>query len=94
MRRFCSRCGRRLEKDSLRYVVRIQVSAAYDPLKITKRDILKDHTEEIERLVRQCEGMTKSELMRDVYAKFKFDLCRPCQKVYVADPLPPAPRVE
>ena len=30
---------------------------------------------------------TEEELMRDVYVKFEFDLCRVCQKAYVTDPL-------
>jgi hypothetical protein len=28
--------------------------------------------------------------MRDVHVAFRFDLCRACQKVFVANPLPPA----
>jgi hypothetical protein len=30
--------------------------------------------------------------MQDVYVDFQFDLCRPCQRFYIKDPLPAAER--
>jgi hypothetical protein len=83
----CDRCGRRISKKAVRYIAKIQVYAAYDPLEITSKDLLRDHTEDIERLLKQCEQMTEEELMRDVYVDFEFNLCSPCQKIYVANPL-------
>ena len=41
----------------------------------------------MDALLQQCEQLTEEELMRDVYVKFEFDLCRVCQKAYVTDPL-------
>ncbi len=32
--------------------------------------------------------MTEEELMQDVYVDFQFDLCRPCQRAYIKNPLP------
>ena len=87
MNRLCDRCGRAIEKKALRYVAKIQVFAAYDPLEITFEDLTRDHSAEIDALLEQCEGMTEDELMRDVYVEFHFDLCRECQKAYVAEPL-------
>ena len=31
--------------------------------------------------------MTEEELMQDVYVDFQFDLCRPCQRAYIKNPL-------
>jgi hypothetical protein len=86
--RTCDRCGNAIEEGDLRYVAKIEVFAACDPLQITFEDLTRDHTGEIDALLRQCEGMTEEELMRDVHVAFRFDLCRACQKAYVADPLP------
>jgi hypothetical protein len=83
----CDRCGRPIEKRELRYVAKIQVFAAYDPLEITFEDLLRDHRRDIEQILEQCEQLTEEELMRDVYVQFQFDLCRTCQKTFAADPL-------
>ncbi len=87
--RLCDRCGRPIEEGELRYVAKIEVFAAYDPLRITFEDLMRDHTREFDALLQQCVGMTEEELMRDVHVAFRFDLCRACQKAYVANPLPP-----
>jgi len=83
----CDRCGRPLERGQLRYIARIEVLAAADPLEITLDDLLRDNRREMDALLEQCERLTEEELMRDVYVKFEFDLCRACQKAYVTDPL-------
>ena len=83
----CDRCGRPLEQGQLRYIARIEVLAAADPLEITLDDLLRDSRREMDALLDQCEQLTEEELMRDVYVKFEFDLCRACQKSYVTDPL-------
>jgi len=71
----------------LRYIARIEVLAAADPLEITLHDLLRDSRREMDALLEQCEQLTEEELMRDVYVKFEFDLCRACQKAYVRNPL-------
>lgn len=72
----------------MRYLARIEVLAAADPLEITLDDLLRDSRREMKALLKQCEQLTEEELMRDVYVKFEFDLCRACQQAYVTDPLP------
>lgn len=84
---FCDRCGQPIEKGELRFVARIQVQAAADLLEITAEDLRTSRKEEIERLLKQCEGMTEEELMRDVHVEFQFDLCRRCQRAFLANPL-------
>jgi hypothetical protein len=88
--RICDRCGQPIEEGALRYVAKIQVFAAYDPLEITFEDIARDHTQEIKDILKQCEGMTEEELMRDVWVEMQFDLCPPCQREYIKNPLPHA----
>jgi hypothetical protein len=86
--RVCDRYGLPIMEGELRYIAKIQVFAAYDPLEITFEDLTWDHTQEIERLIEACQDLSEEELMRDVHVEFQYDLCRPCQKVYVAKPMP------
>lgn len=88
--RLCDRCGQPIEPGQLRYIAKIQVFAAYDPLEITFEDLTRDHRAQIQRILEHCAGLTEEELMRDVYVDFQFDLCRACQRAYIQDPLPAA----
>ena len=84
---FCDRCSQPIEKGALRFVTKIQVYAAADRLEISAEDLRESHHQEILRLLRQCEGMTEEELMRDVFVEFEYDLCRRCQRAFIANPL-------
>ena len=89
---FCDRCGGAIPLEVTRYIARIEVFAAADPLVIDLEDLLRDHRQEMDRLLEVCEGRSEEELMRDVYVRLQFQLCRNCQKAYLADPLPRAPK--
>ncbi len=83
----CDRCGKLIERTQLRYIAKIEVYAAADVLEITPEDLLRDQSEEMERLLEQCEQMSEDELMQDVHVEMQFDLCRACQKAFLAEPL-------
>ena len=83
----CDRCGRPLEQGQLRYIAKIEVFAAADPLVITLDDLLRDTRREMDDALEECEKLTEEELMRDVYVQFQFDLCPSCQKSYIMDPM-------
>jgi hypothetical protein len=83
----CDRCGRPIEKGELRFVAKLQVFAAADTLEITPEDLAVDRRDEIANLLRQCGKLTEEELMRDVFVELRFDLCRRCQRAYLAAPL-------
>ena len=86
--RLCDRSGQVIEPGALRYIAKIQVFAAYDPLNVDFEDMTHDHTNEIKEILKRCEGLTEEELMQDVYVDFQFDLCRARQRTYIKDPLP------
>ncbi len=88
--RLCDRCGQLIEEGALRYIAKIQVYAAYDPLNVSFEDSTRDHTDEIKEILKRCQDLTEEELMQDVYVDFQFDLCRACQRFYIKDPLPAA----
>jgi len=85
----CDLCGQELlAKSEVRYEVRIEVKAAYDPLALTDEDLAQDVRAEIAKVLRQLDGITEEEAQNDVYRQFEFDLCVACQRRYVMEPLP------
>lgn len=85
---YCDRCGRPLANGTLRYVVKIQVYAATDPLEISLKDLQTNHTGQIEELIQACRSIPEEQLMSDVFEEFHYDLCRRCQQIYLSNPLP------
>jgi hypothetical protein len=85
--RLCDRCGQLIEEGALRYIAKIQVFAAYDPLNVDFADMTRDYTNEIKEILKRCEDLSEEELMQDVYVDFQFDLCRACQRSYIKEPL-------
>ena len=84
----CDLCDKVLLADEdTRYIVGIQVYAAYDTMELTADDLREDLSAEMARLLRRVADMDASELEDQVYKSFRFDLCPACQKVYLADPL-------
>jgi hypothetical protein len=85
----CDLCGGPLLIDeAVRYEVRIQVYAAYDPLELTPDDLDQDHRAQIRALLGKLEGMDPQEIENSVHKEFLFDLCMACQRRYLRDPLP------
>ena len=84
----CDRCGRPLDVREVRFVAKIQVFASPGPIVVEPGEPPHGHSEEIAALIRQCQGMSEEELMRDVFVEFKFDLCIRCQRDYIANPMP------
>ncbi len=85
----CDLCGQELlAKSEVRYEVRIEVKAAYDPLEITEEDLNRDIRGEIAKVLQQLEGISEEEAQNEVYRQFEFDLCPACQRTYLKDPLP------
>ena len=86
--RTCDLCGQELvQGNEIRYEVRIEVKAAYDPMNLTDQDLAKDFRQEIARVLQQLEGISPAEAQNQVYRLFEFDLCPACQRTYVRDPL-------
>ncbi|MBI3099696.1 MAG: hypothetical protein HYY93_15915 [Planctomycetes bacterium] len=84
----CDRCGRNLlVGEAVRYEVRIEVKAAYDPLELTSDDLRGDLRAEMRRLIARMEGEDPAELERAVYQVLDRDLCMACRRSWTADPL-------
>ncbi len=91
----CDRCGKSLLIDEeVRYVLRLEIDAAWDPPELMKADLARDFDAELRRIVRSMEGRDATELEEEVAARRRFDLCPPCRGAILADPLgngPPPP---
>ena len=88
MKLACDLCGKTLLLDEdVRYVVNIEVFAAYDPMELTAEDLKKDFRKELRELVKRMEKMDPEKAQDSVYRQFRFDLCPACQRKYFKDPL-------
>ena len=84
----CDACGETLLLDSgVRYVLRIQGFAAYDPLEITREDLERDLDREIQKTLGYMKDRDPQSLEEEVYKEFQLDLCAVCWKEYRRDPL-------
>jgi hypothetical protein len=84
----CDLCGKEIIPGSdHRYVVRIEVHAAHDPLELTEDDLDEDHMEAVSQLLRDAEDGEGDELIAPSNKQFRYDLCPCCQKKFLNDPL-------
>jgi hypothetical protein len=81
----CDLCKRPLDpEDDLRYVVKLEVYAAFDPLEI---DDDCDNLQEIHEILERMDDSASEEIGDDVYQQLRFDLCPECRKKFLKNPL-------
>ncbi len=84
----CDLCKRELDpQDDLRYVVKVEVYAAFDPAAVDSDDEDRDHLEEIQDILERLEDSASDEIGDDVYQQLRFDLCPECRKKFLKNPL-------
>lgn len=84
----CDRCGAALLVDAdVRYVMRLSIQAAYDPLELTREDLQRDLQADMRTLLEGLASRSAEDLAREVHYEGRFDLCPPCQRSILADPL-------
>jgi len=84
----CDLCKRKLDpKNDLRYVVKMEVYAAFDPAAVDNDDEDRDHLEEIQDILERMEDMPGDEIGDEVYQQLRFDLCPECRKKFIRNPL-------
>ena len=92
---YCDMCGKELLADEdTRYILKIEIYAAYDPMELTAEDVAEDKSDEMEKLLKRVAAMDARELQDQVYQRFRFHLCPACRKTYAAKPLPGGPAEE
>jgi hypothetical protein len=84
----CDCCKRVLDPEALRYVVKMEVYAAFDPNALDEAEDDRDHLQEIQEILQRAEDAADDQIGRDVYEQLRFDLCTECRKKFVKNPLP------
>jgi len=84
----CDLCKRTLDpEEDIRYVVKMEVFAAFDPLTADPYDDDRDHLEEIQDILERLGDSDDDQIGDDVYQQLRFDLCSECRKKFVENPL-------
>jgi hypothetical protein len=84
----CDLCRRDLDPNTdLRYVVKMEVYAAFDPAASDEEDDDRDHLQEIQDILERLEDADSDRIGEDVYQQLRFDLCPECRKRFVKNPL-------
>lgn len=84
----CDLCKRPLDpKEDLRYVVKIEIAAAFDPVADDEDEDDRDHLQEIQDLLEHLEEAHSNAIGDEVYQQLRFDLCPECRKRFVKNPL-------
>lgn len=83
----CDLCERRLNSQrDVRYVVKIDVSPAFEPLAVDEAEDDRENLYEINELLEQLQE-ADGPLADDAPATIQFDLCAECKKKFLKDPL-------
>jgi DNA-directed RNA polymerase subunit RPC12/RpoP len=85
----CDLCKREFDPDDdLRYVVKIEIFAAYDGNACAATDDDDhDHLQEIQDILESMEDAEDERIGDDVYQQLRFDLCPDCRRKFLKNPL-------
>ena len=88
IRYYCDLCKRDLDPErDLRYVVKVEVYAAFDPTVADDEDDDRDHLQEIQDILERLGDAESEQVGDDVYKELRFDLCPECRRKFVKNPL-------
>lgn len=83
----CDLCGRDMDAENeLRFVVKLEVYAAFDPLQDDVDDD-RDHLQEIHEILERSDISENPEISDEVYQQLRYDLCPECRKRFMKNPL-------
>jgi hypothetical protein len=83
----CDCCKRVLDPDDLRYVVKMEIYAAFDPSAMDEVEDDRDHLQEIQEILQRADDANDPQIGNDVYEQLRFDLCTECRKKFIKNPL-------
>ncbi len=77
----CDLCKRPIDaEDDLRYVVKMEIHAAFNPLDLEMPEADCDQLETIDEIIEQLDDLSSDAIGDDVYQRLQFDLCPECRK--------------
>lgn len=84
----CDLCKRPLDpRNDLRYTVKIEVYAAFDPLELDDAEVDRDHLEELHEILERMDDATDEQLGDEVFQQLRYDLCPECRQKFLKNPL-------
>lgn len=84
----CDRCKRSIDPEQeLRYVVKLEIQAAMEPLDCDDVEDDRDHLLEIHEILERLEDEESDAIAEDVYQKQRYDLCPECYRQYIKNPI-------
>ena len=82
----CDQCKRELATSDLRYVVRVEVSQAFEPTDDEPEDE-RDYLQEVQEMLETMDDVSDIDGADDIYRQMRFDLCPACHKKFLKNPL-------
>jgi hypothetical protein len=84
----CDLCKRPLDPENeLRYVVKLEVYAAFDPLAVDDGEDDRDNLQDLHEVLERMDDLDNDQIGDDVYQQLRFDLCPECRRKFVKNPL-------
>jgi hypothetical protein len=84
----CDLCKRPLDPENeLRYVVKLEVYAAFDPLAVDDSEDDRDNLQDLHEVLERMDDAVDDQIGDDVSQQMRFDLCPECRKKFVKNPL-------
>jgi hypothetical protein len=74
-------------QDELRYVVKLEICAAMDPVDAADIEDDRDHLLEVNEILERLEAEEDDNIGDDIYQKKHFDLCSQCYREFAKNPL-------
>ena len=83
----CDCCQRPIDpQHDHRYVVRVEVYAAINPME-EEDDDERDHLQELQDILDRLDDVEDERISDEVYQQKRYDLCSKCRNAYVKNPL-------
>jgi hypothetical protein len=84
----CDRCKRVIEPEQdLRYVVRIEIEAAMDPLHEGEVQDDRDHLMEIDEILERVDASESPDIGDEIFERKRYDLCPQCFRKFIQNPV-------
>ncbi len=84
----CDRCKRIIDsEEDLRYVVKLEVQAAMEPLEVDEFEDDRDHLLEVQEILERLEDSESEAISDELYQRSRFDLCSECYREFIKNPV-------
>ena len=84
----CDRCRKPIDpEEDLRYVVKVEIQLAMEPVDAEELDDERDHLLEIQEILERLDDEENGLVGEEIYERRTFDLCADCYRKYRRSPV-------